>query len=125
MPTLDQRVELFYNLDQQIKSLGKEADPIKQEIKDEMKAGGMKSVETPTAIAELSTQERTKMNEDKLVLKLKALGLTEAIAIKEVPNSEVIEQLVFEGKLAAEELASCVEVTYVDVLKVKKAKVKK
>lgn len=125
MINIEQRIDQAFQLDQQIKSLTKDLDPVKKDIKNEMKESGLTKVESANAVASLSTQERTSMNEDKLVLKLQALGLDEALTTKIIPNNEVIEQLIFEGKLDAAELQSCVEVKYVDVLTLKKAKVSK
>lgn len=111
-------VEKYVELDAQQKALKKELDPMNKEIKAHMKSNNMKEFKTADFKVSFSVQERTSMNEDALLKKLKALGLTEAIVTVEKPDETVLEKLIYEGKLDASELESCIERKFVEVLKV-------
>jgi hypothetical protein len=115
---LDSAVVKYHELNEQSKGLKKQLDPINKDIKAYMKEERLSKYEAGDIKVAFSVQERTTMNEDALVEKLKALGLTEAIKTVEKPNEEVIEHLLYEGKLAASELESCVEKKFIEVLKV-------
>lgn len=115
-------VKRFAQLDSIIKKADKEAKPLKESIKTQLKSENLNKFEVDGVTVTLSTQERTSMNEDLLVKKLQDLGLTQALSTKIVPNEAVIQQLIFDGILPAEELQKCVTVKFVDVLKVKGGK---
>lgn len=115
---LESMVTKYADLDSQIKTLKKESDPLNKAIKGVMSEQGLSKFEAEGVKVTFQVQERNTTNEDKLLLKLKALGLTEAIKVVEKPDEAVIEQLIYEGKLPAAELASCVETKYIEVLKV-------
>lgn len=116
--TLEQKAAKYYELDKQEKDAKKAKTPIGDEFKSLYPTKGQ--YEAGEFMIVRGTQERTNMNEERLIQKLKDLGFNEAIATKEVPNQEVIESLIYEGKLPAEVLQSCVDVQYVQTVQVKK-----
>lgn len=118
MQNFDETIQQYAELDAEAKALKKQLDPMNKDIKSHMKFAGLKKYEVGDIKVSYNVQERTNMNEDALVEKLRGLGLTEAIKTVEKPNEAVIEQLIYEGKLPASELESCIEKKYIEVLKV-------
>lgn len=119
---LNTLVDTFYNTKSTADSFKKDADKLNKEIKQEMKAGGLKNIDTGKVVATYGVQERTSMNRDKLLKRLKDLGLQEAIKTVEVPNETVVEDLIYKGHLDASKIQDCIEVKEVEVLRIKKAK---
>jgi hypothetical protein len=122
MMKFEDKVKHYFKLDQEEKSVKKEKTPLNVAIKDHMKSNALNAVEVDGIKVSYQVQERTSMNEDKLLLKLKSLGLTEAIVTVEKPDSESVSKLIYDGKLTTEELESCIEKKYVEVLSVKGGK---
>ena len=118
MKKLQTLAEKYALLDQQEKNAKKLKTPLNKEIKELMVKGDLSTFEHGGVTLSYSTQNRNDMNEDALVEKLKSLGLTEAIQIVEKPNEEMITQLIYEGKLSASDLESCVTTKVIEVLKV-------
>lgn len=117
--TFENKVKMYAELDTQEKAIKKQKDPLNKSIKEEMKSKGLSKFEHENIVVDYSVQERTSMNEDRLVMKLKSLGFDEAIKTVEVPDQAVIESLIYEGKLSPIELDDCIEKKRVEVLKVK------
>lgn len=122
---LSEIVSEFYKHDSIEKLAKKKAEPIKAEIKKLMGSVELGEFETDDLVATFSIQERTSTNEAKLLNKLKELGMAECIETVERPNTAVLETLIYDGKLDASILADCFETKNVEVLSVKKKKVKK
>lgn len=53
-------------------------------------------------------QDRSSMNEDMLLEKMKMLGMSEAVKLKEVVDVEVVNNLIYNGKLTPNDIADCV-----------------
>lgn len=117
----------FFEFDQQIKSLGKQADPLKTEIKNYLRDNEEKtlSIEEAGLTAELQLQNRRSVNEDKLLQTLKKLNREDLIKTVEVPDMEQIETLIYNQELDATVLNDCLETKVVEVLKVARSKKKK
>lgn len=101
----------------------KKRDALNKSLKDELMKLAGKSYTAENIEATVSPSTKTTMNEEKLLTRLKELGLSEAIQIVEKPNTAIIEELISSGKLNANELKTCMEtkVSYVLKTKVKKA----
>lgn len=119
---LNKLVNSFYDLKSTADSYKKQANNLNKDIKNEMKAGGLKNIDTGRVVATFSVQERTSMNQDKLLKRLKDLGLHQAIKTVEVPNETAVEDLIYKGHLDASKIQDCIEVKEVEVLRIKKAK---
>ena len=113
-------VQFYYELTQEKSQLEKKIKPYNEAFKKFMAKGNMKEFEENGYKLLLTEQDRSTMNDDRLVALLKAKGLTGAIAIKEVPVAEEVEQAVFEGLITPEEFASCMDTKKATVLNVKK-----
>jgi len=120
--TLGEQVKKYFAFDQAEKTAKKDKEPLNKSIKLEMRTSGLKEFNSDGIVADFSTQQRTTMNEAKLLVKLKELGLDNAIETVEKPNQAVVEDLVYNGKLDPAVLAGCIETKEVEVLKVAKAK---
>lgn len=118
MEELKELVFKFAKIDAEQKRLKKLGDPLKNKIKKYMLQNGLDTFKEGPVTASFKIQERTSMNEDKLVSKLKSLGLFEAIKTVEVPDQAVIEELIYEGKLDPIELDDCIIRKNVEVLRV-------
>lgn len=77
---------------------------------------------TTGLIAKITIQNRDSFNNDALVKKLKELGLFEAIDTVEVPDMDKIEDLIYNGKLNAANIADCKITKQVETLSVKENK---
>lgn len=117
--TLEEKAAKYFELDQQEKTAKKAKTPIGDEFKTIFPGKG--TFEAGAFNIVRGTQERTSMNEEKLIQKLKDLGLEQAITTKEIPNQEVIESLLYDGTITADLLQSCVDVNFVQTVSVKKA----
>lgn len=110
----------YVKYDTTAKEMKSKMDPLNKKIKKYMSENKMKNFEAGDVKVSYQLQTRSTMNEDALIGRLKKLGLHEAIKTVEKPDEQVIEQLIFEGKLPASELQSCITTKYVEVLKVSK-----
>jgi hypothetical protein len=100
-------------------------DPLNKKIKEIMKNHNLQEFEADDLVAAYSETEKVSMNEERLLRKLKELGLEEAIETIERPNQSVVEQLIYDGKLDPAAIADCVETSVVATLRIKKLKGKK
>lgn len=116
---LEQKVDRYFELNTQEKEIKNEKDPLNASIKEEMRARGIEEFDSGRYTAKSAKQERTKMNPDKLLAKLKELGLTQAIKVVEQPDEAMVEELIYNKQLDPADLASCIDVNIVEVLTVK------
>lgn len=89
-------------------------------VKSRLKAMGTDVIEVDGIQAKIIEQDRSKMDEKKLVWRLKELGLNEAIKVVEQPDDNAIEGLIYNGKLSPNELESCMEKKIIQTLRVKR-----
>lgn len=122
---LPEKVKKYYEYDAQEKSIKDQKEPIKDEIKKLMRTADLDKFEVEDLEASYKIQERTKMNEIKLLNRLKELGLTEAIEVVERPNIDKVETLLYDNKLDPALISDCLEIKEIEVLSVKKKKRKK
>jgi hypothetical protein len=121
---LQQDIINFGELKAQADGLKKNIDPLNTNIKAQMKELGETKVVAGNFTATYSVQERTSLNEPKLIQRLKELNLTAAIEIKEVVNEEKVKDLIYNDLLTEEQIRDCINVTEVEVLKVTAKKTK-
>lgn len=119
---LDQSIQEYYKYDKSEKDAKKLKKPLNEKIKSFMKeikssvytAGNVKAI--------FKTQERTKLNEDKLLAKLNDLGRSDCIVMKPTVDVDKVEDLIYKGELDGKILSDCIEVKHVETLTVKEVK---
>lgn len=120
---LGEKLKSYFIQNEAEKAAKKLKEPLNKEVKKIMVENKITEFEFDGILASYNLQERTSMNEDKLLNRLKELGFTQAIEQVERPNTSVLETLIYDGTLDPELIANCNETKYVEVLNVKKKKV--
>ena len=116
-------IRLFYADKQQLEQYKKSTEEYNKEIKDGMQELGINELDTIDGLtAKITTQKRESFLEDKLLLKLKTLGVTEPIKTIEVIDYDELENAIYNNKLDASVLTDCKQVKEVVTLKVSKKK---
>lgn len=106
MEELRKVIERFGKNNEQIKSLKKVTDEDNKVIKSFM-AGKMKTAESDNFIATYSVVKSESFDDDKLLTKLKELGLRQVIKTVEVVDMELLENAIYDGMISGSELADC------------------
>lgn len=122
---LKELIRLFYEDKQQLDKCKKSTEAYNKEIKEGMAELGVNDFVSDDLIAKINTQYRESFDEDKLLNKLKELGVTTPIKQKEYVDMDELENVIYNNILDASELSSCKIVKEVVVLKVSKQKEKK
>jgi hypothetical protein len=115
-----QVIENYGKIDAEYKLLDKEKKALNKKLKAYMQSEEINSLEGRGYVLSYNEQVRTKIKEDEMVQKLKDLGLHQAIKVKEIPDEEMIEKLIYTGEIYPQDLDSCIERKVVPVLKIKK-----
>ena len=116
-------IKNFFTAKKQADIYKKDAEELNTTIKDLMKNLELDEFETPDGlVAKVSVQNRDTFNEDKLIEKLKSLNAEAAIKTKEYVDMDVLEDLIYNGKLDASELTPCKITKQVVTLKVSERK---
>ena len=119
---LGEKITRYFEVNSEVKTLTTEKDTLNAGIKKEMKAGNLKDFEVGDLKATLSSYDKAVMNQDKLLQKLKDLGLTQCIKTVEAVDETVLEDMIYKGEVSASKFEDCNNVTQVETLKVKKVK---
>lgn len=114
----------YHKYDTAEKSAKKLKEPLNKDLKVLMSKSKLKEFVIDDLTASYALQERTSMNSDKLLQRLKDLGFDKAIETFERPNAGVLEALIYDGELDPELIKDCNETKWVEVLSVKKMKKK-
>jgi hypothetical protein len=117
-----EKVTNYAQLDAKTKQLEELKKPLNAEIKEFMKANGLKEVVAGAIKAVFGKQERVSMNQEKLLDKVKQLGLNQAIKTVEVVDEQILESMIFNGELNASEIEECMEKKIVETLSIKGGK---
>ena len=121
--TLQSLIENFYEDKLQLDRFKKETDKENKEIKEIMNELNVDSFETGNGIvAKVSIQNRESFMDDRLIAKLKQLGVTSPIKTVEIVDMDELENVIYNGLLNAAELTDCKQVKQVTTLKVSKKK---
>lgn len=110
----------YFELNKQKLELDKRLKELNKELKDTMLANNQDTIIDDGYKVELRNQDRSKMNDEKLVNFLVSKGLQSALTTKIVPNEEEVERLTYEGVIAPVELEQCIDKNIIKVLTVKK-----
>ena len=120
---LNSVIESFYEDKKQLDNYKKSTDEYNKEIKKLMSELNKTEFETDKGlVAKITVQNRESFNENKLISKLKELNGTSAIKTKEYVDMDVLEDLIYNGKINASELTSCKVSKQVVTLKVSERK---
>ena len=117
-----ERLRTYVVLDRQAKEAADEMKPLNQLIKDYMRQEEKSQLTVDGYVASYTVQERVSLLSEKLIQRLKTLGLEDAILMIESVNNAVVEQMLYDGRLTAAQIEDCREVKPVEVLKISKAK---
>lgn len=115
----------YWNADQSQKDFKKQRDKLNNQIKEGMESEELEEMSAGGYTATRNVQERTSMDSDTLLKILKDRKLTKAIKVVEMPDEQVVEDLMASGELTTEDISPAVRVKEVVVLKIKKDKPKK
>ena len=116
--TIQELVDQYGTLNAQSKKLADEAGKVNNRIKEYMKDNGLEIIETTNFKATYIVQERSSTITEKLIERLKALGLTSAIKMIETINEEEVQNMMYDGRLNASQIADCIETKGVEVLRI-------
>lgn len=120
---LGDTIDTFYQNKQQLDYYKKETDVQNKRIKEVMNELEKTEFETENGIiAKINVQKRESFIEDKLIAKLKELGVTTPIKTIEVVDMDELENVIYNGGLDASELTGCKQVKEVVTLKVTRKK---
>lgn len=121
MSNINQLAETYYTLNETKNQVTKELKPINEEIKNSLAEINLKKLDTENGYRiEIGSQNRSTVDEEKLVALLKLKGFNEAIKTIEVPDEALVERLVFSGELSPEEYSACINQKIISTLKIKK-----
>ena len=120
---LEELINIFYADKQELDNYKKSTDEYNRKIKDMMNKLDVTEVETTNGlVAKLSIQNRESFMDDKLIAKLKELGVITPIKTVEIVDMDELENVIYNGQLNAAELTDCKQVKQVTTLKVSKKK---
>ena len=118
---LEEATRLYYTLKEEADKVNKELKPINEQIKNYMTSQNQESMLFDSGFKiVIGTQNRSQVDQDKLVQILKANHLEDAIKLVEVPDELAVEKLVYLGLLPKEEYMKAVKENYIKTLKVVK-----
>lgn len=121
MSNINHLAEVYYELNETKNRVTKELKPINEEIKSSLAEIGLNKLDTDNGYRiEIGTQNRSTVDEEKLVALLKLKGFNEAVKTIEVPDEALVERLVFSGELSSEEYSACINQKIISALKIKK-----
>ena len=120
---LNELIDNYYQDKEQADYFKKMADDFNKTIKSVMQNLEVNEFETNSGlIAKLNVQKRESFVDEKLIAKLKELGVTTPIKTVEVVDMDELENVIYNGSLDASELTNCKQIKEVPVLKVTKKK---
>lgn len=123
MDELNDYIEEFYIVKNEVDKYKKIADDDNKKIKELMEKANFTEFETSNGlVAKVSIQKRESFNEDKLITKLKELNICKPIKTIEVIDYEALEDVIYNNELDATKISDCKQIKEVQVLKVNKKK---
>lgn len=112
----EDNVQEYYEKNSQKLLLEKQIKPLNEAIKKEMNDDLKKDIGNYEI--KIITQDRSKVNESKLIALLKELDLNHAIKMVETIDEAMIERLIYSGDISQEDYAKCIDQKYVKTLKI-------
>lgn len=129
---LNEAIERFFNNKAEADKYKKECDKDNKAIKEYFNTNGLDNYECNGLVAKITTQDRSKLNEDALIYKnecgmlaedLEAMGI---IQTKKFVDTEKLEEAVYKGDLSQstlDQINLCWDIKEVQTLKIKKKEV--
>lgn len=123
MDELNDYIEEFYIVKNEVDKYKKIADEDNKKIKEFMEKANLTEFETSNGlVAKVSIQKRESFNEDKLITKLKELNICKPIKTIEVIDYEALEDVIYNNELDATKISDCKQTKEIQVLKVSEKK---
>lgn len=120
--TTSQKIAFYYRFNKVKCVIENLLKPINADLKAKMIAAKCDKKVAGDYELILGTQDKSKVDNDKLVALLKEKKLTKAIKKIEMPDEAMVEKLVNEGKITPEEFKECVVENVVTTLKIQEVK---
>lgn len=121
----EQNLRDYFENNENLKQAKKTYEKMNGEIKQALNVIGKDDVQHGEYKASRRVQERNDgMDEEKLVAILEEMGLEEALETVKRPREDVLQKMIYEGRIPASALEGCVNIKKVEVLTVRKVKVK-
>ena len=120
---LNEMIKNFYEDKQTADHFKKIAEDFNSSIKKLFTELNKNEFETDNGlVAKMNVQKRESFNEEKLLEKLKELGVNTPIKTIEVVDMDELENVIYNGQLDASNISDCREIKEVITLKVSKKK---
>ena len=108
--SLTELIDNYGETKAQLDIVKKDAELMNSEIKKLMTAGSLETVSGSEFKATCKEIKSESFNEDKLLIKLKELGVEGCIKTKEYVDMEELESAIYNGEIEPTKLAECKEV---------------
>lgn len=115
---LENLIAEYAEIKEEEKRVKSRVKTLNAKIKKELKACNLTKVEFDGVTATLITQDRSKVDEEKLVQRLHELGLDDAIIKVEKPDENKVEGLIYEGTLSPQQIEDCITKKEVETLRI-------
>ena len=122
METLSELIPRYFRLKTEMDSYKKQVDEDNKAIKLIMSTDGLSEETCDGLVAKYTIIDKSYFDEEKLLSKIKDLGLTECVKTKEYVDMNSLENLLYSGELKAEDIKDCKVEKHEERLIVKKAK---
>ena len=120
---LNEMIKNFYEDKQNADHFKKIAEDFNATIKSLLTELNKNEFETDNGlVAKMTIQKRENFNDEKLIEKLKSLGVVAPIKTIEVVDMDELENVIYNGQLDASKISECKETKEVITLKVSKKK---
>lgn len=119
-PDLAAMARNYAALDRESRQVAEQRDALNRQIKEEMRARGIREFTVEDIRLILSTQSRVSLLPAKMVDRLRALGLEDLVVIRETVDEARLGQALDEGRVNAADLEGCSETKTVELLTVRR-----
>lgn len=124
MNELNRLIEEFGEQNEEVKRLKKSTDVLNVQIKEILSKAENRTVDTERFTATYSESVSESFDEERLLEKLRAMGVEGVIKTKEYVDMDALEDAIYNGAVAGSDLADCkvTKITPKLVVKVRKQK---
>lgn len=124
MNELNRLIEEFGEQNEEVKRLKKSTDVLNVQIKEILSKAENRTVDTKRFTATYSESVSESFDEERLLEKLRAMGVEGVIKTKEYVDMDALEDAIYNGAVAGSDLADCkvTKITPKLVVKVRKQK---
>ena len=107
MNELNRLIEEFGEQNEEVKRLKKSTDVLNVQIKEILSKAENHTVDTERFTATYSESVSESFDEDRLLEKLREMGVEGVIKTKEYVDMDALEDAIYNGKVAGSDLADC------------------